>query len=105
MREKIGTKYLAINVARKASPLSVDEDQMNEWLNFIVQNPLPDQVIFYDYDRIASAYGKFNVADNIENKQDVVVEKEEVVIEASDDQDDEDIDVAEYIAKLRRAKG
>ena len=98
--EGIGTKYLAINVARKATPLSIDEDQMNEWLNFIVQNPLPDQVIIYDYERIANAFGNFTVP-----KKDTEIETkvDEVKIEESFE-DEDDLDVADYIARLKKAK-
>lgn len=100
--EGIGTKYLAINVARKATPISVDEDQMNEWLNFIVQNPLPEQVIVYDYNTIANAFGSYTSTEST-NSATVETRVEEVPVLAPED-DDDDLDVADYIARLKKAK-
>lgn len=48
----INTKYSAPAIARRSSPLGKDE-----WLEYVVENPLPDQLNFYDYDHIAVAFG------------------------------------------------
>lgn len=48
----IGTKYSAPAIARRSSPLGKDE-----WLEFAMDNPLPDQLQFFDYDHIAKAFG------------------------------------------------
>lgn len=45
------TEYLGIAIARRSSPLGKDE-----WLDFAVDNPLPDQLVFFDYDDIAKAF-------------------------------------------------
>lgn len=46
------TKYEGVSIARRSSPLGKDE-----WLDFAVDNPLPDQLQYFDYDHIARAFG------------------------------------------------
>lgn len=46
------TKYGGIAIARRSSPLGKDE-----WLDFAMDNPLPDQLQYYSYDHIAKAFG------------------------------------------------
>lgn len=46
------TEYLGVQIARRDSDLGDDR-----WLDFAVDNPLPDQLVFYDYDHIAKAFG------------------------------------------------
>lgn len=46
------TKYEGIQVARRESDLGREE-----WLDFAVDNPLPDQLIYYEYDHILAAFG------------------------------------------------
>lgn len=46
------TEYLGVAIARRSSPLGRDE-----WLEYAMDNPLPDQLQFYDYDHIAKAFG------------------------------------------------
>lgn len=50
--EGIKTKYSGVSVARRSSSLG-----RAEWLDFAVDNPLPDQLVFYSYDEIAKAFG------------------------------------------------
>ena len=50
------TKYDASKMKLIAAPLSEDEKQENEWLDFITVNPLPDVLNFYDYDHISSVF-------------------------------------------------
>lgn len=50
------TGYVGIDIARRPSPLSDDEDQMREWLSFIVDNPIPSILRFYDYDHIKAVF-------------------------------------------------
>ena len=52
-REK--TKYKAIKADRRPSPLSDNEDQAAEWLEFVKEHPVPDALVYYDYDHIAEA--------------------------------------------------
>lgn len=52
------TKYPAekMRIKRQPSPLSEDENQANEWLNWIQEHPIPDMLNFYDYEHIAAAF-------------------------------------------------
>lgn len=45
------TRYNGLQIARRSSPL--DDDKA---LDFVQANPLPDQLIFYSYDHIASMF-------------------------------------------------
>lgn len=47
----IKTKYEGVAIARRSSPLGKDQ-----WLEFAMENPLPDQLHFYDYDHIAKVF-------------------------------------------------
>ena len=46
------TKYLGMQVARRESDLGNDE-----WLQFAIDNPIPDQLDFYSYEHIANVFG------------------------------------------------
>lgn len=46
------TKYEAVKIARRSSPLG-----SRKWLDWAVDNPLPDQLVYFDYDHIAKAFG------------------------------------------------
>ena len=46
------TEYLGVAIARRSSALGKDE-----WLEYAVENPIPDQLQFYDYAHIAKAFG------------------------------------------------
>lgn len=50
--EKKNTKYLAVEVARRPSRLG-----KTEWLDFAVDNPIPDVLKYYSYDEIAKVFG------------------------------------------------
>lgn len=46
------TEYLGVAVARRSTPLGKDE-----WLDFAVENPIPDQLQYFDYEHIDKAFG------------------------------------------------
>jgi len=46
------TEYSGVSIDRRDSPLG-----RSEWLDFAVDHPLPEQLIFYDYDHIKKAFG------------------------------------------------
>lgn len=48
----VNTKYEAAAIARRSSPLG-----KAEWLEYAMENPLPDMLVYYDYDYIAKAFG------------------------------------------------
>jgi len=63
------TKYL-VKIARRASPLADDPDKAQEWLDFIVENPLPEVLQCFDYDHIASvAQGKKSAKDEEDEEE------------------------------------
>jgi hypothetical protein len=43
----VNTRYMGINVARRASPVCADEDKAEQWLDFIEENPLTN--VFNEY--------------------------------------------------------
>lgn len=46
------TEYLGVAIARRSTPLG-----KASWLDFAVENPIPDQLQYFDYDHIAKAFG------------------------------------------------
>ena len=46
------TEYLGISVARRSSSLGNDD-----WLEFAVENPIPDAMQYFSYDEISKAFG------------------------------------------------
>lgn len=50
------TKYTGVQIARRSSPLSKDDRKMEEWLQFVQDNPIPDQLVFHDYDYLAAVF-------------------------------------------------
>lgn len=48
------TEYTGVAIARRSSPLGRKGE---EWMEFCVDHPLPDQLVFFDYDHIAKAFG------------------------------------------------
>jgi hypothetical protein len=50
------TKYEAVSISRNPSPLSDDEDTANAWLDFVMDNPVPEQLNYYSYDHIKRAF-------------------------------------------------
>jgi len=46
------TKYLGLQVARRESDLGSDD-----WLQFAIDNPIPDQLDYYSYEHIANVFG------------------------------------------------
>lgn len=47
----IKTKYEGVSIARRSSPLG-----KSEWLDYAVENTLPDQLNYFDYDYIAKIF-------------------------------------------------
>lgn len=46
------TKYIGIQIARRSSPLG-----KKAWLEYAMDNPLPDQLLYFSYEHIAKAFG------------------------------------------------
>lgn len=52
------TKYPGTKIKiMKPSPISEDEDQQAEWLEYITENPIPDVLVYHDYDHIEAVFG------------------------------------------------
>lgn len=50
--QKDRTEYLGVSIARRSSELGDDR-----WLDYAIDNPLPEQLQYFDYDHIAKAFG------------------------------------------------
>lgn len=50
------TKYNGVDIARKPSPIHDNEKTQNKWLDFIVENPLPDILKWHDCDYMMEVY-------------------------------------------------
>lgn len=62
------TTYAGINVARKPSSLSDNPKVQEQWLEFVVENPLPEVLVFYDYKHLEAVYmGKKSTKDEAED--------------------------------------
>lgn len=48
-------KYIGIQLDRRPSPLSDDEDEQEEWLEYVSEHPAPDCLVFADEERVAKA--------------------------------------------------
>lgn len=48
----MNTQYVGVAIARRSSPLGD-----KRWLDFAIENPLPDQLVYFDYDHLAKAFG------------------------------------------------
>lgn len=46
------TEYTGVAIARRSSPLGD-----SKWLKFAVENPIPDQLVYYPYEHIAKQFG------------------------------------------------
>ncbi len=46
------TKYEGVAIARRSSPLG-----SKKWLEFAMDNPIPEQLVYFDYEHIAKAFG------------------------------------------------
>lgn len=65
-----GATFNNINFSRNPSPLTKDEDQAEEWLNFILENPLTEALQFLSTEEIEEAmYGKSDSGDEEEGEE------------------------------------
>ena len=52
----LNTRYRGFMVNRESTPLSTNEDQMMEWINYIDNNPIPKILQFYSPEHIRNIY-------------------------------------------------
>lgn len=50
------TKYEGLLISRRSSPLNADEAVQDKWLEYISENPLPETILYYDYDYIKRVF-------------------------------------------------
>jgi len=55
-KQMMNTNYSSVEIARTPSSISDDDNEYNSILDFIEANPLPDQLVFYDYDYISKVF-------------------------------------------------
>lgn len=79
------TKYAGVDIHRSMSELGT-ESQMDEWLKFVKENPIPSVLQYYDYDHIAKVCsGKARESKEVEsdsksaNKQDIIYSYEDIM--------------------------
>ena len=86
-KEGIGkrTKYTGLKLSRKPTPLSEDEDQMQKWLKYIQDHPIPNLLKFYDADYIGEVF-----AGNRSSKEETKDEDLDSDVDADKDEDEED---------------
>jgi hypothetical protein len=51
----LGTEYKGVDIARKSSVLG-SEEQMDGWLELISEKPIPEILVYYDYDHIEKVF-------------------------------------------------
>lgn len=73
-REKLGSavqnvKYGGAQIARRESPLCEDEDQQDEWLDYVQDKPITELVVTYSYDHIAEVFGGVSAVDEDEEDE------------------------------------
>lgn len=88
------TKYVGARIARKPSPLSDEDETMDEWLAFIEKNPLPSVMRYFDAEHIAGIFAGGSKDDDDEDDEDDEDEKPRSRRgKKRDDDDDDDDDV------------
>jgi len=82
------TKYPADKMRiLKPSRLSEDAELAEEWLQYVMENPIPDCLNFYDYDHIKAAYDGFSKDD--EKADDSPKSSKLKAVKNDDDDEDE----------------
>lgn len=65
---KTGTEYSGVTVASKATPLCDDEDEQDDWLEFITENNIPSILKIYDGEYIAKIFNGQSPAPQVEEE-------------------------------------
>jgi hypothetical protein len=92
--ENIHTKYIGVAINRRPSPISDDDDEFDDWLEFIEDNPLPEIVKYYPYEHINKVFSGGAVSgddeDEEEEDEDEKPRRRSKYNRRSRDEDDED---------------
>jgi len=87
---RLKTKYVGVNIARRSSPLSDDEDEAEKWLEFVTENALPECVTLYDADYIDNVFsGSKSEEDEDEDEDEDALDESE---DEEEDEEDEEVD-------------
>ena len=62
-------KYVGMEIARKSSPISKNDDRQEEWLQFITDNPVVDCLNFYSEQHIEACFGAAAPDDDDEDER------------------------------------
>lgn len=49
-------KYVGVKIGRKPSPVFDDDDEVSKVLEYITENPIPDCLVYHDYDHMAATF-------------------------------------------------
>ena len=52
----IKTRYTGLAISRRSSAVSTDPDDVSEWMEFIIERPLPELLKFFSYDYIQGVF-------------------------------------------------
>lgn len=61
--EKDRTEYVGVKVARKSSPISFKESEVEEWLDFIVDHPVPSIIKYVDVKELSDIFNGITPAE------------------------------------------
>lgn len=64
--QSMTTKYTGVSVARKPQPLSDKGAEMAEWLQYAIDNPILDKLVYYEPEHIEKVLRGGAVADEVE---------------------------------------
>ena len=84
------TKYVGLKIARKSTPLSDDEAEAERWLEIITQNPLPETLVYFDYEHIKKTFEGKSKKKNKDEDDEKPAKGPKTRREDPDDDDDDD---------------
>ena len=102
----LNTKYTAIRIDNRSSPICEDEDQQEEWIEFIMKHPLPDTVDLKSYDYLKAILdGGSPVEKNGDDEDNPRPSRRGSSRRGDDDDDDRDKDTEEDEKPSARRRG
>lgn len=85
----VKTRYTGIEISRHCNPLHDDPDTVDEWLDFVEENPVPSVFMFYDYEHIEGAFsGKPKATTPVPVTDDEDEDEDSLPFDLDDDEDD-----------------
>jgi hypothetical protein len=62
------TEYFGVKISRRPSPMSPSGKTQEKWLEFIMDNPLPDIIVKHDFEYISKVFAAHSFVDEDANK-------------------------------------